>query len=686
MRFRILVALLFISPYVFGQGYNFNCTKDTSVVGCASSCITLKAVVPDLKSSTSDYIVNRVNPTGGCYLPPVPPNDIAGASANLTVDDRYSSVIGIGFPFTFFGTTYTQLVISANGYISFDVTRATRFSHFGIIRQGTPTSPFLGSGAGTPEDLPSVLYDKALIMGPYHDLDPSKTTSPDRKLQYQVFGTAPYRRWVLSFYKIPLFSNNSSIACNSFIENTHQIVLYESTGVIEIYIQDMEVCTAWNQGRAMIGIQDVNKTKAFMAPGRKASDPPWGSIGMKEVWRFTPAAGSSLFKRAELYNTSGSLISTATAPNAVNGDLELSFPNVCSPLGTSSFVVKSVYAKMDNPGIEISTYDTIRVSKTEAIINGTVTTQPSLCSPATGEIHITPTDGVSPFQYAVTGRGFTPSSSFTDLYAGNYQVTIQDATGCSKILTTTIPLINNLSLQTMNDTTICAGASFVARTTSNGEFFQWTPATWVSDGSLKEPLLQPARTTLYEVQAKLGTCIAKDSLLVTVNPAPEVNAGADRTIIVGDVIQLNATAANGSYLWTPATGLSSATILDPTASPAATTTYTLRVTDAKGCTATDQMTINVFPNCVKPKEAFTPNGDGINDVWTVTNGSCTNSIALHVFNRYGSTVYSSTAYNNDWDGTFKGERLPDGTYYYIITIHLVNGKTTTIKGNVTLLR
>jgi hypothetical protein len=162
----------------------------------------------------------------------------------------------------------------------------------------------------------------------------------------------------LSFYKIPLFSNNSSIACNTFIENTHQIVLYESTGVIEIYIQDMEVCTAWNQGRAMIGIQDVNKTKAFMAPGRKASDPPWGSIGMKEVWRFTPAAGSSLFKRAELYNTSGSLISTATAPNAVNGDLELSFPNVCSPLGTSSFVVKSVYAKMDNPGIEISTYDT----------------------------------------------------------------------------------------------------------------------------------------------------------------------------------------------------------------------------------------------------------------------------------------------------------------------------------------
>jgi gliding motility-associated-like protein len=637
-------------------------------------------MIPDLRGSSSTYVINNANPSGSCFLSPVAPDDAAGASANLIIDDRYSSVIGIGFPFNFFGITYTQLVISANGYLSFDVTRATKFSHFGILKTGTP--PFLTGGIGTPEDMPSLLYDKALIMGPYHDLDPSKTTSPTRKVQYQVFGTAPYRRFILSYYKIPLFSN----PCNTLIENTHQIVLYESTGVIEIYIKDMEVCPTWNQGRAMVGIQNMDRTVAYMAPGRKASDPSWGFVGMNEVWRFIPSSGASLFKRAELYDLAGNLVSSTAAAASSNGNLSVSFGNVCSPVGTTSFVIKSVYTKIDNAALEVSAFDTIRVNKTQTVISATISTQASHCSPFDGTVTVNPTAGLAPLQFSIDGGSFQSSPSFTGISSGDHTITVKDASGCTNSFPASVALINDLSLDAMDDTTVCSGVQFTPSVTSNGSSFSWTPNSGVSDATLQKPLLSPVETTRYFITATLGNCIAKDSFLVTVHPKPLVSAGDDIIIIEGDVVTLNGSAAPGNYLWSPATGLNTPTILRPSASPVTTTNYTLKVTDTKGCTATDDVRVTVFPNCVKPMEAFTPNGDGVNDKWMVTNGSCTNSIRVQVFNRYGSPVFSSDSYNNDWDGRYKNQALPDGTYYYVITLYLVNGKSKTVKGNVTILR
>jgi gliding motility-associated-like protein len=85
-------------------------------------------------------------------------------------------------------------------------------------------------------------------------------------------------------------------------------------------------------------------------------------------------------------------------------------------------------------------------------------------------------------------------------------------------------------------------------------------------------------------------------------------------------------------------------------------------------------------------EAFTPNGDGINDLWLVTTGACLKQAKVEVFNRYGGAVYQNANYQNNWTGTFNGKPLPDGTYYYIISYQLINGKTVHVKGNVTILR
>ncbi len=157
-------------------------------------------------------------------------------------------------------------------------------------------------------------------------------------------------------------------------------------------------------------------------------------------------------------------------------------------------------------------------------------------------------------------------------------------------------------------------------------------------------------------------------------------------MLSGTAVQLNGAGPAGTYLWTPSTGLSSTTILNPLATPAVTTTYLLRITTQAGCTNTDDVKVTVIPYCLKPLNAFSPNGDGINDKWFVTNGNCTNNIKVLVFNRYGSKVYESNDYKNTWDGTYKGDPLPDATYYYQINFTLIDGSVRTLKGDVTILR
>src|SRR5690606_13701056 len=100
-----------------------------------------------------------------------------------------------------------------------------------------------------------------------------------------------------------------------------------------------------------------------------------------------------------------------------------------------------------------------------------------------------------------------------------------------------------------------------------------------------------------------------------------VNAGSDVEIFSAETVQLNATTNQNvnSVLWTPAAGLSSTTILNPTASPEVTTTYTVEVSTIDGCIATDDVTITVVPLCINLRNAFTPNGDGINDLFMVYN-------------------------------------------------------------------
>jgi gliding motility-associated-like protein len=107
------------------------------------------------------------------------------------------------------------------------------------------------------------------------------------------------------------------------------------------------------------------------------------------------------------------------------------------------------------------------------------------------------------------------------------------------------------------------------------------------------------------------------------------------------------------------------TILTPKVSPQTDITYTLHATSADGCLSTDEMNIKILKSPLIPN-AFSPNGDGINDNWIIKYLESYPGVTVQIFNRYGQAVFTSTGYGKPWDGTLKGKPLPVGTYYYII--------------------
>ena len=193
--YRILVILIvFANPYLCrSQDFSFACNRDTTISGCAlDSCFTLRALVPDIRQSSSNYQVNPVTLNGNGCVPQYLAPETLGTPSNLVQDDTYSALIPIGFPFSFFGVNYTNLVVGSNGTVCFDPTRAGQAAHYGLLFDGSA----LGE-VGSPVDLPSALYDAAQIMGAYHDLDITQDDSPNRRIQYQTVGVSPNRKGIV---------------------------------------------------------------------------------------------------------------------------------------------------------------------------------------------------------------------------------------------------------------------------------------------------------------------------------------------------------------------------------------------------------------------------------------------------------------------------------------------------------
>lgn len=158
---------------------------------------------------------------------------------------------------------------------------------------------------------------------------------------------------------------------------------------------------------------------------------------------------------------------------------------------------------------------------------------------------------------------------------------------------------------------------------------------------------------------------------ITVQPPVTVDAGPDQEINLGDDITLHPLIEgnDSAYLWTPNLYSNSNTIRNPTITPLNDITYYLTVTSKGGCTASDSILIKVnkTPQLIYIPNAFSPNGDGINDTWIIKYLNTYPSCHVQVFNRYGQVVFESNGYANPWNGRYRNQPLPLGTYYYLIT-------------------
>lgn len=131
------------------------------------------------------------------------------------------------------------------------------------------------------------------------------------------------------------------------------------------------------------------------------------------------------------------------------------------------------------------------------------------------------------------------------------------------------------------------------------------------------------------------------------------------------ILQPEITGNVANYTWSPGTWLDNVNIRTPRSTPAGDITYRLTVSAAAGCTAYDDITVSVLTEPIIPN-AFSPNGDGINDVWNIPSLASFVNSTVQVFNRYGKLVFTSTGYHTPWDGKYNGSVLPVGVYYYII--------------------
>jgi gliding motility-associated-like protein len=264
---------------------------------------------------------------------------------------------------------------------------------------------------------------------------------------------------------------------------------------------------------------------------------------------------------------------------------------------------------------------------------------------------------------------------------GTYTITLQATSnrGCtdssSKVII--VYALPDATIRPFGAAAFCDGDSLTLSSGSLLDSFEWSTSE-----STQTIVVNAQGSYSVTVTSQYG-CVATDDINIVVYPLPNAFAGNDTSISKGFDAQLFATGGI-TYSWTPTETLNNAAIQNPVASPLETTTYTVLVTDSNNCKNTDEVVVTVVEDyTLLVTNVITPNNDGANDQFEIINIETYPQAELLIFDRWGTEVYQSKPYNNDWKGTYKGKELPDGTYYYVIRFE---GNDKLYKGTVSILR
>jgi len=263
--------------------------------------------------------------------------------------------------------------------------------------------------------------------------------------------------------------------------------------------------------------------------------------------------------------------------------------------------------------------------------------------------------------------------------AGNYTVAItdgqqnSDGSICAYISNAQSIIFNpppTVSIQKIIRTTLCSGQTVDLKATYSNGTVSW------SNGAGGAQISVTQSGTYKATVASDAGCTSDASVDVQFFPNPILNI-ADASVCVPShkTVTLTAPAGLATYSWNGQSGTNTYVADHPQK-------VTLTVTDANGCQATQD--IQIADECpdVKIPNAFTPNGDGINDTWAIIGLEYDQTALVRVFTRYGQQVYQSRGYGTPWGGDYQGKKLPTGAYYYIINAK--NGSLT-YSGEVTII-
>jgi len=635
---KFFYALFISALFVFGTNkINAQATPCPSVnagpdVTVCGGCTTLNATIQGTVT-TNTYTGSVISYNPYSYN--------TGTPILIGIDDVWSGIINLPFCFEFFGNTYTQCVIGSNGVISFDLANANQYNTWPI---GAP--------------MPSTADPDMLncIMGPWHDIDPAV----GGQVYYELLGTAPCRTLVVSWYQVPMFQ------CNNLI-NTQQTVLYETTNVIDIFLQNKPVCNTWNAGAAIEGLNDPTGTIGYIVPGRNF---PTVWTAANDGYRFSP---------------SGTPNYTFTWFQGINPIGTTPSIQVC-PTVTTTYVAQVINQTCNGP---ITVYDTIVVTVGVGNVTVNAVAGAPSCSPNTGSATATAT-GTGPFTYSWIPSGQTNQTA-TGLAAGTYTVIVTDlSNGCQATDTVLITSGVPVNLTSSGTNTICAGeTTFVTASATGGTpgyTYSWVP----SNASGSGVWVSPTTTTTYTVYVTdAGGCTnSSTGVVITVMPSPVGNFSTNPpTTTPGNNITFtdNSTVTTGTivaWMWYFGDGNTS-TLQNPLHSYTAPGSYNvcLVVTSTNGCIDSICTDYFVEPVDIEVPNIITPNGDGKNDLLVFQNLQYYSNCDLKIFNRWGSIIYEDTDYKNDWSAP----KVSDGVYYFVLVapdlaepktgfVHVMHGK------------
>ena len=277
--------------------------------------------------------------------------------------------------------------------------------------------------------------------------------------------------------------------------------------------------------------------------------------------------------------------------------------------------------------------------------------------------------GAASYQWYNAGISIAGATLNTFLAAqtGDYSVVITNASGCSAASNTVIVSFNaSISVSIYNANPFpCDGDIVYLSTTQNFNQIDWT----TSESGIQIAVTSSGNYGVTVVSS--GGCTASNNVNITFLPKPMVEAGEDVTSDCVNGVMLNG-IGDGTPLWEPALGLSNNNTFDVNAFPINTTTYYLTV-DNGTCKATDSLVVTAECSSIYMPSAFTPNGDGLNDVFTAF-GMDLKEYQLIIYNRWGEKIFQTKDINLGWDGTYKGTASPLGLYIWELEASDKNGK------------